>query len=83
MSSFTFGQKSFQPRAPEKGSFPLDHEGLCKQFMLKYLICLKQKEQENTQCRVEAKAYFDCRMRNKLMVEEEWSKLGYSGEEAA
>ena len=27
MASNTFGQKTFSPVAPVKGSFPLDHEG--------------------------------------------------------
>ncbi|CAH0398281.1 unnamed protein product [Chilo suppressalis] len=27
MSTMTFGQKQFIPTPPDKGSFPLDHEG--------------------------------------------------------
>ncbi|OQR66644.1 UPF0369 protein C6orf57-like [Tropilaelaps mercedesae] len=30
MSSFTFGQKTFQTKAPDKGSFPIDHDGNCR-----------------------------------------------------
>ena len=50
MSANVFGAKKFIPTAPDKGSFPLDHEGeLCtKQFqnlvmkmcLLKYVIHL-------------------------------------------
>ena len=30
MASNVFGAKQFKPTAPDKGSFPLDHEGECK-----------------------------------------------------
>ncbi len=37
-TSYTFGQKIFNPVAPVRGSFPLDHEGECKKCMLWYMI---------------------------------------------
>ncbi|KAG7188054.1 hypothetical protein KM043_013220 [Ampulex compressa] len=40
MSSYTFSQKTFKPTPPQKGSFPLDHEGYCKSVMIKYMRCL-------------------------------------------
>lgn len=78
MSSMTFGQKSFTPTAPDKGSFPLDHEGICKKLMIKYMKCLHNNKNDNSACRQEAREYLECRMENNLMAREEWSKLGFS-----
>ncbi|GMT00471.1 hypothetical protein PENTCL1PPCAC_22645 [Pristionchus entomophagus] len=63
---------------PLKGSFPLDHEGACKYEMLKYMCCLHEKNQQNTECRELAKQYFSCRMDKGLMEKDEWHKLGYA-----
>ncbi|XP_059622423.1 cytochrome c oxidase assembly protein COX19 [Phlebotomus argentipes] len=82
MSSMTFSQKKFTPTAPDKGSFPLDHEGLCKKSMLKYMNCLQQKSDSNSECRSFAKDYLDCRMQNNLMAKEEWSKLGFEEQQS-
>lgn len=81
MSSMTFSQKKFVPTAPEKGSFPLDHEGQCKRVMIQYMTCLQKNQDNNSLCREEAKAYLGCRMDNNLMAKEEWTKLGYKKEE--
>ncbi|KAK3091834.1 hypothetical protein FSP39_023006 [Pinctada imbricata] len=62
---------------PDKGSFPLDHEGLCKLEMRKYMKCLYEGGRDHMKCRTEARGYFQCRMDNKLMDKEEWSKLGF------
>lgn len=78
MSSQTFGQKVFQTKAPDKGSFPLDHEGDCKRGVLVYLLCLKENADDSTPCRALAKEYLRCRMDNQLMSREEWSKLGFN-----
>lgn len=78
MSSFTFGNKIFTPTPPEKGSFPLDHDGHCKKEMLKYMFCLNEHKSNNSECRLEAKKYLECRMDNNLMAKEDWSKLGFS-----
>jgi cytochrome c oxidase assembly protein subunit 19 len=77
MASNTFGQKSFSPSAPLKGSFPLDHEGECKKSMLRYMICLRENSNQNSECRQQSKEYLDCRMQKQLMVREEWNKLGF------
>jgi len=82
MSSATFGQKSFQPTPPEKGSFPLDHQGQCKKTAYKYMYCLSVNNGNNSQCRREAKDYLDCRMQNDLMAKEEWTKLGLADVES-
>jgi len=71
------GRKRFVPVPPEKGSFPLDHDGVCKDFMTKYMDCLKKSKSKNTSCREESKSYLDCRMKNNLMAQEEWTHLGY------
>ena len=73
----TFGQKTFTPTPPDKGSFPLDHEGVCKREMIHYMLCLRQNDGLNSLCRETAKAYFQCRMNNDLMAKEDWTKLGY------
>ena len=78
MASNTFGQKTFTPVAPIKGSFPLDHDGECKKFMLKYMICLRENGNQNTECREQSKDYLNCRMEKQLMAKEDWSKLGFS-----
>lgn len=76
----TFGQKLFKPTPPDKGSFPLDHEGLCKESMKKFMQCLSKENNNSSACREETREYLDCRMRNNLMAREEWSKLGFSEE---
>ena len=83
MSSMTFGQKQFTPTPPDKGSFPLDHEGLCKQLMVKYMVCLSHNSNKNAECRIEAKDYLECRMQHNLMAKEDWSKLGFTEEEVS
>lgn len=79
MASFNY-QKKFIPTPPEKGSFPLDHQNTCKLFMLKYMNCMREQKDNNSECREESKNYLNCRMENGLMAKEEWSKLGFSEE---
>ena len=81
MSAATFGQKRFIPSAPDKGSFPLDHENLCKTFFHKYMNCLRTNRDDNSACRIQAKDYLQCRMDNNLMAKEEWSKLGFKNDQ--
>ncbi|XP_046569702.1 cytochrome c oxidase assembly protein COX19-like isoform X1 [Haliotis rubra] len=75
-------QMTFQRRGnakpPDKGSFPLDHEGECKDFMFKYMQCLRINKHSNSQCRDESKDYLQCRMDRNLMTKESWEKLGYT-----
>ncbi|KAM3965156.1 cytochrome c oxidase assembly protein COX19 [Aphomia sociella] len=77
MSTMTFSQKQFIPTPPDKGSFPLDHDGLCKKTMTRYMKCLLNNDSNNSLCRDEAKEYLACRMENNLMLKEDWSKLGF------
>jgi CHCH domain len=82
MNSMTSAQKKFTPSPPEKGSFPLDHDGQCKRLMLKYMQCLRSNNDNNSLCRDESKSYLQCRMDHNLMAKEEFSKLGYSQEKS-
>ncbi|CAK1551173.1 unnamed protein product [Leptosia nina] len=80
-TAMTFGQKQFIPTPPDKGSFPLDHEGVCKNSMKRYLSCLFENNSNNSMCRMEAKEYLACRMEHNLMAKEKWPKLGFPEKE--
>lgn len=69
------------PKAPEKGSFPLDHDGECKNLVSKYLKCLHEKELDSSECRDIAKDYLVCRMDNNLMARESLEDLGFGSED--
>jgi cytochrome c oxidase assembly protein subunit 19 len=47
---------------PDKGSFPLDHEGACKLPMKTLFTCLKEFKGENIHCRSQSLDYLKCRM---------------------
>lgn len=70
-------KRIFIPTAPIKGSFPLDHEHVCKEKMIEYMLCVSKNKSQNELCREQAKTYFNCRMENNLMRKEDWVKLGY------
>lgn len=77
MASNVFGSKQFKPTPPDKGSFPLDHEGECKQLYLRYMVCLSENSNQSSSCRLQMKDYLECRMAKGLMAKEEsWAKLG-------
>ncbi|XP_003469980.1 cytochrome c oxidase assembly protein COX19 [Cavia porcellus] len=76
-TAMNFGTKSFQPRPPDKGSFPLDHFGECKSFKEKFMKCLRDNKFENALCRNESKEYLECRMERQLMAREPLGKLGF------
>nr|XP_054762757.1 cytochrome c oxidase assembly protein COX19-like [Lytechinus pictus] len=77
-TAMNFGVKSFKPKPPEKGSFPLDHEGECRKFKELFMDCLRENNQDNHKCRLESKNYLECRMERDLMKREPLSKLGFS-----
>lgn len=81
MNAMTMNQKIFTPVPPDKGSFPLDHDGKCKKEMLYYMKCILQSDGDSTNCRDFAKNYLGCRMDNNLMAKEDWGKLGFPNEE--
>ncbi|KAK9895138.1 putative metal ion transporter [Cystobasidium minutum MCA 4210] len=72
---------NFAVSAPDRGSFPLDHEGECKQFMTAYLKCLKSNKNDNGKCRHLTKEYLKCRMEHGLMEKDSWENLGLQGVE--
>ncbi|EDL89772.1 similar to 2810437L13Rik protein (predicted), isoform CRA_b [Rattus norvegicus] len=75
-TAMNFGTKSFQPRPPDKGSFPLDHFGECKSFKEKFMKCLRDKNYENALCRNESKEYLMCRMQsNGSKSQPQWACL--------
>ena len=51
MAANVFGSKKFIPTPPDKGSFPLDHEGECRKFYLKFMICLSENKSVASACR--------------------------------
>ncbi|KAH7026349.1 uncharacterized protein B0I36DRAFT_249293 [Microdochium trichocladiopsis] len=72
---------SGKPIPPERGSFPLDHDGECKDVMKQYLACIKKVKGVNEdQCRNIAKAYLSCRMDKNLMARDEFKNLGFQDE---
>lgn len=76
-TAMNFGSKTFKPRPPDKGSFPLDHFGECKDFKERFMKCLRANHFENTPCRNESKEYLECRMERQLMSKEPLEKLGF------
>lgn len=74
----TFGQRTFVAQPPDKGSFPLDHFNECKLQMIKYSICLRENDNDNSKCRVAAKDYLECRMDKNLMKKEDIADLGFA-----
>ncbi|KZP32262.1 hypothetical protein FIBSPDRAFT_1036905 [Athelia psychrophila] len=68
----------FSPAPPDRGSFPLDHYGECKDQMMQYMTCLRQNGSTSTPCRVLSKEYLNCRMNHGLMERDEWKNLGLS-----
>jgi len=82
----TFGgpggrQINTKPTPPERGSFPLDHDGECKHVMTSYLSCIRKvKGVNDAQCRELAKSYLACRMDRNLMARDDFKNLGF-GEE--
>lgn len=72
------GQKVQRPSPPERGSFPLDHDGECRDIMLSYLRCIKSHRGTNdTECRNLSKSYLSCRMDRNLMAPDTFKNLGF------
>lgn len=71
------GKKIFIPKPPQKGAFPLDHEGECRDQMVEYMECLRDQSMDSSACRQLSQQYLKCRMDTQLMAKEEWDKLGF------
>merc|ERR1711935_691291 len=78
--SMAFGAPRDNKAAPDKGSFPLDHDGDCKDAMTAFMTCMKVNGHDNTLCRAQSKLYLACRMKHQLMAEESWANLGFHDE---
>ncbi|XP_073492936.1 cytochrome c oxidase assembly protein COX19 [Aquarana catesbeiana] len=76
-TAMNFGTKTFKPRPPDKGSFPLDHFGECKPFKEKFMKCLRENSFQSNLCREDSKEYLECRMERQLMAKEPLEKLGF------
>jgi len=63
---------------PARGSFPLDHAGLCRAPKAVFLECLAQNEGVYDSCRESSKSYLQCRMDGNLMAQEDLNSLGFS-----
>ncbi|KUI60463.1 Cytochrome c oxidase assembly protein COX19 [Cytospora mali] len=78
------GQIYTKPIPPQRGSFPLDHDGECKQAMTQYLSCIKKVKGVNKdECRELAKSYLSCRMDRNLMARDDFKNLGFQTPEEA
>ncbi|KIK98492.1 hypothetical protein PAXRUDRAFT_134056 [Paxillus rubicundulus Ve08.2h10] len=66
----------FKTTPPDRGSFPLDHEGECKDQMMQYMDCLKKNSSTSTPCRIFSKQYLECRMTKGLMERDDFKNLG-------
>ncbi|KAJ7693669.1 hypothetical protein B0H17DRAFT_932810 [Mycena rosella] len=71
----------FKPTPPDRGSFPLDHYGECKDQMKLYMTCLRDNSSESSPCRPLSKDYLDCRMTKGLMEKDDWKNLGFQSKE--
>ena len=67
-------------KAPERGSFPLDHGGTCRPYMLEFQNCMKNNNSSHALCRDFSKKYLSCRMDNELMARDDFKNLGFSKE---
>ncbi|KAF9958292.1 Cytochrome c oxidase assembly protein cox19 [Mortierella alpina] len=72
---------TFSAPPPDRGSFPLDHDGECSVFMKEYLVCLKENQNNNGKCRHLSKKYLSCRMEKGLMGNDSFKNLGFHDED--
>ncbi|KAK9449727.1 uncharacterized protein V1518DRAFT_414490 [Limtongia smithiae] len=73
------GNSYYRPKPPDRGSFPLDHDGECTGPMRAYLACLQttaSAARVPEECRLRARDYLECRMQTGLMRSDEWKNLG-------
>lgn len=70
-----FMQRQARGKPPDKGSFPLDHDGDCKELKKDYMRCLKRNQGDNLSCRYMSRKYLQCRMDFNLMAQEPYKTL--------
>lgn len=64
-------------RAPDRGSFPLDHFHECDDQAKKYSDCVIKHQLMPKRCRDFQMKYLECRMQSGLMEQEDMEKLGF------
>lgn len=64
-------------KAPDRGSFPLDHFHECDVEAKNYSDCVVKHQLIPKRCRDYQVRYLECRMKSGLMEHEEMSKLGF------
>lgn len=74
----TPSKRGLPPTPPDKGSFPLDHFGACREPQAQYLQCVREGKQKTTNCKEVMKSYLECRMQNGLMAREDLNQLGFA-----
>ena len=67
-------------KPPDKGSFPLDHFNECTIEAEQYNTCVNKHQLMPKRCRKFQISYLDCRMKTKLMENEDMEKLGFTDE---
>jgi len=72
-----FRQTNVTVKQPERGSFPLDHNGACKESMNSYMSCLREHGFQGNKCRDYSLNYLKCRMEKGLMAEDDFANLGF------
>ncbi|VDD79150.1 unnamed protein product [Mesocestoides corti] len=73
-----FSNARIRVKPPEKGSFPLDHHGICRDMRELWTACMKENDWNSEKCRAESAAYLRCRIDNKLMKPDEIQRLGFN-----
>ena len=70
-----------KPKAPDKGSFPIDHFDECTEIHDQYMRCLRRNKNDNMSCRYISKEYLRCRMEHNLMAPETMEHLGFTDDD--
>lgn len=71
-----WGGSRIQTKPPEKGVFPLDHDGECKEDMKAFLACLRKSNSDHFPCRHLSAKYLECRMDKELMAKDDLNNIG-------
>ncbi|KAI3634231.1 hypothetical protein MIR68_007835 [Amoeboaphelidium protococcarum] len=79
--SYSTASERYTPKPPQRGSFPLDKNGLCKDLAQKYMKCIKKNKGSIEKCRDISKEYLQCRMDRKLMEPDQFENLGLTAEQ--
>jgi len=72
------GQQKQLVKPPQRGIFPLDHDGECKIRMREYLQCLDEEKRNHFKCKAFSRAYLQCRMDSDLMAREDLDGVSLS-----